>query len=78
MQYIEKYMKGNDREPIQWNYTSCPRHQTGKKHKQWRQNKNQHKQKAKHFPNRWPPDYPKQNTQELEDKQKPDEQWQLD
>ena len=32
---VEKAM--NDQEPIQSNPTSCPRHQTGKEHKQFRQ-----------------------------------------
>ena len=40
--------KGNDREPIQLNSISCPRHQTGKVHKQLRRHKvKQHKRKDK-------------------------------
>ena len=40
--------KGNDQEPIKFNSTSCPRHQTGKEHKQLRRHKvKQHKRKAK-------------------------------
>ena len=37
--------KGNDREPIQSNSKSCPRHQTGKEHKHL--GVEQHKQRAK-------------------------------
>ena len=61
----EKKLNANDPEPILSNYTFCPRHFTGKEHEQLRRDKlKQHKRKA-----RWPQGYPKQNDQEVEDKQ---------
>ena len=50
--------KGNDQEPIQTNSTSCPRHQMGKEHMQFRQHKikKQQEQKDKKTTSSFPED----------------------
>ena len=36
---VQSRWKGNDQEPTQLNSTSCPKHQTGKGHQQFRHTK---------------------------------------